>query len=224
MVKRLSTMRETWVLSLGREDSLEKETAAQSSTLAQKIPWTEELGAGYCPWGHKESGRTERLHFQVVLVVKNTPANAGDLRDLGSIPGSGRSPRRGKGTHSSILAWRIPWTEGTGGSVHRTSELDTTEATQHAHMHSQLFIRICMYMPHSQNQAKIYSVQSQNLDFEERTSPRDCKYLYLLFKSLMKYICKLVEQIQNKFCFLSQEFKMSHVEWTISVRKCWQKI
>ena len=25
-------------------------------------PWTEELGAGYCPWGHKESGMTERLH------------------------------------------------------------------------------------------------------------------------------------------------------------------
>ena len=36
--------------------------ATHSSTLAQKIPWTEELGAGYCPWGHKESGTTERLH------------------------------------------------------------------------------------------------------------------------------------------------------------------
>ena len=34
-----------------------------SSTLALKIPWTEELGAGYCPWGHKESGMTEWLHF-----------------------------------------------------------------------------------------------------------------------------------------------------------------
>ena len=34
MVKRLSTMRETWVRSLGREDSLEKETATHSSTLA----------------------------------------------------------------------------------------------------------------------------------------------------------------------------------------------
>ena len=62
MVKRLSTMWETWVRSLGREDSLEKETATHSGTLAQKIPWTEELGAGYCPWGRKESGTTERLH------------------------------------------------------------------------------------------------------------------------------------------------------------------
>ena len=32
------------------------------------------------------------LTSQVVLVVKNLPANAGDLRDMGSIPGSGRSP------------------------------------------------------------------------------------------------------------------------------------
>ena len=36
--------------------------ATHSSTLALKIPWTEELGAGYYPWGHKESGTTERLH------------------------------------------------------------------------------------------------------------------------------------------------------------------
>ena len=34
---------------------------------------------------------------QVVLVVKNLPANAGDARDTGSIPGSGRSPRVGNG-------------------------------------------------------------------------------------------------------------------------------
>ena len=60
-VKCLSTMRETWVRSLSWEDSLEKETATHSSTLALKISWTEELGAGYCPWGRKESGTTERL-------------------------------------------------------------------------------------------------------------------------------------------------------------------
>ena len=62
-VKHLSTMRETWVQSLGWEDSLEKEMATHSITLAWNIPWTEELGAGYCPWDHKESGTTERLHF-----------------------------------------------------------------------------------------------------------------------------------------------------------------
>ena len=44
MVKRLPTMRETWVRSLGREDLLEKELATHSSTLTWKISWTEERG------------------------------------------------------------------------------------------------------------------------------------------------------------------------------------
>ena len=43
-VKRLSTMQETWVPSLGREDPLEKEMSPHSSTIAWKIPWTEEPG------------------------------------------------------------------------------------------------------------------------------------------------------------------------------------
>ena len=42
MVKRLSAMQDTWVLSLGQEDPLEKEMAAHSSSLAWKIPWMEE--------------------------------------------------------------------------------------------------------------------------------------------------------------------------------------
>ena len=44
-------------------------------------------------------------------MVKNLPASAGDG---GSIPGSGRSPGEGNATHSSILAWEIPWTEEPG--------------------------------------------------------------------------------------------------------------
>ena len=43
-VKRLPATQETWVLSLGREDPLEKAMATHSSTLAWKIPWTEEPG------------------------------------------------------------------------------------------------------------------------------------------------------------------------------------
>ena len=57
-VKRLPTMRETWVQSLGQEGLLEKEMATHSSILAWKIPWTEE-SVGYSPWGHKESDMTE---------------------------------------------------------------------------------------------------------------------------------------------------------------------
>ena len=44
MVKRLPAMQETQVRSPGREDLLEKEVAVHSSTLAWKIPWTEEPG------------------------------------------------------------------------------------------------------------------------------------------------------------------------------------
>ena len=53
-------------------------------------------------------------------MVKNPSANAGDVRDSGSIPGSERSPGEGMVTHSSILAWRIPMDRGTWWSiVHR---------------------------------------------------------------------------------------------------------
>ena len=52
---------------------------------------------------------------QVVLVVKNLPTNAGDSRDLGSIPGFGRSPGVGSATHSNILTRKIPWTEEASG-------------------------------------------------------------------------------------------------------------
>ena len=61
-VKRLLAMQETRVRPLGREDPLEKEMAMHSSTLAWKIPWTEEPGS-YSPWGRKELDMTERLHF-----------------------------------------------------------------------------------------------------------------------------------------------------------------
>ena len=44
MVKRLPTIGETWVQSLGQEDPMEKEMATHSSILAWKIPWTEEPG------------------------------------------------------------------------------------------------------------------------------------------------------------------------------------
>ena len=45
---------------------------------------------------------------------KNPPANARDIRDRVSITGSGRSLAGGHATHSSVLAWRIPWTEVPG--------------------------------------------------------------------------------------------------------------
>ena len=52
---------------------------------------------------------------QVAVVVKNLPASAVDAGDLGSIPGSGRSPGGENDIHSIIPAQRIPRTEETGG-------------------------------------------------------------------------------------------------------------
>ena len=61
-VKRLSTMLETWVRSLGQEDPLEKEMASHSRLLTGKSHGQRSL-VGYSPWGRKESDTTERLHF-----------------------------------------------------------------------------------------------------------------------------------------------------------------
>ena len=66
----------------------------------------------------------------MTLVVKNSPANAGDIKDAGLIPGLGRSPGRGTATHSNILAWRILSAEEPGG-LQGCKESDRTEATWH---------------------------------------------------------------------------------------------
>ena len=58
MVKRLSAMQETWVLSLGQEDPLEKEMANHSSALAEKFHGQRSL-IGYSPWGRRESDMIE---------------------------------------------------------------------------------------------------------------------------------------------------------------------
>ena len=50
-------------------------------------------------------------NYLLAPVVKNLPINAGDARDAGSTPGPGRSSEEVMATHSSILAWKIPWTE-----------------------------------------------------------------------------------------------------------------
>ena len=58
----------------------------------------------------KQPGKGWR-HVHGLPVVRNTPADAGDV---GLIPGLGRSPGEGNGNHSRILAWRLPWAEEPG--------------------------------------------------------------------------------------------------------------
>ena len=75
-------------------------------------------------WIHITAG------FQVVLVVKNLPASAGDLREVGSIPGLGRSPGDGHGKPLWYFCLENPMDRGAWqATVHRVTELDTTDAT-----------------------------------------------------------------------------------------------
>ena len=90
MVKRLSTMRETWVQSLGGEDLLEKEMQPTPVFLPGKSHGGRSL-VGYSPWGLKELDMTEQLH------ISDGKASACNMGDLGLFPGSGVSPGEGNG-------------------------------------------------------------------------------------------------------------------------------
>ena len=82
---------------------------------SRRTSWSKEA----CDWlalGQLLSDNHERQASQVVLVVKNPPANAGDVREAGAIFLGQEDPmEEGTASHSSILVWRIPWTEGPGG-------------------------------------------------------------------------------------------------------------
>ena len=138
-------MQETWVRSLGWEDPLEKEMATHSSILAWVIPWTEEAGRLYSPWGHKELDTTQQLKQQKQhqgirrlpddSAGKESACNAGDT---GSIDRS----------WVQKIPWRRAWqptpaflpseSHGqrslVGYSSQGCKESDATEVTQHARM------------------------------------------------------------------------------------------
>ena len=104
MVKNLPAVQETWVRSLGWEESLEKGMAIHSSILAWKIPWTvqsiesQRVGHDWVTFTETEPGLGKTMgkerSFLHSSVGKAWACNVGDL---GSIPGSGRSPGEGNG-------------------------------------------------------------------------------------------------------------------------------
>ena len=69
-------------------------------------------------------------------MVKNPPANAGDARDVSLIPGSGRYPEVEIAMCSSILAWKMLWTEEPGGLQSMGSQRVLSAYTQY----------ICIYI------------------------------------------------------------------------------
>ena len=71
---------------------------------------------------------------QVVLVVKNPPATVGDIRDSGSIPGSGRSPGRGQGNPLQYSCLKNPMDRGDWRAlVHRVTQRQTRLKRTHRH-------------------------------------------------------------------------------------------
>ena len=65
----------------------------------------------------------------MVLMEKNPPAKAGDVTEVARYLGREDPLEKGMATHSSILAWRILWTQEPGGLQSRGPESDTTAAT-----------------------------------------------------------------------------------------------
>ena len=133
MEKNLPAMQETQVQSLGWEDALEKGMAIHSSILAWRIPWTEDPGR-LQSMGSQRIGQdlVTITHSyllrasQVALIVMNLPAKVGDVRDVGSIPGSGRSPRGGHSNPLQYSCLESPMDRGVWqAQVHRVSKSQT---------------------------------------------------------------------------------------------------
>ena len=75
---------------------------------------------------------------QVALVISNTPANAGDLRDAGSILGSGGSPGGGHGNPLQYSCLENPHRQRSlAATVHEVAQSDTTEQLSTAHSRSE---------------------------------------------------------------------------------------
>ena len=103
---------ETWIWFLDWKDPLEEEMASCSSVFAWRIPWTEEPGGLQSIRSHRVTHNWSNLACTpwaslVAKIVKNLPAMQ---KTQDQFLGQEDSLEKGMATHSSILAWRIPWT------------------------------------------------------------------------------------------------------------------
>ena len=84
-------------------------------------------------------------YFMDFLSGSDGKVSAYSAGDLGSTPGSGRSPGEGMAIHSSILAWKIPWTEEPGGLQSMgTKELNTTWWLKQQHVLNASLSLLCI--------------------------------------------------------------------------------
>ena len=91
--------------SLGGEEPLRRER------LSMPVFWPGEFHGLYSIWDCNESDTTEQLSLHLGFLCESVgKESACSVGDLGSIPGLGRPPGEGMAAHSSVMAWRIPWT------------------------------------------------------------------------------------------------------------------
>ena len=121
MVKNLPAMWDTWVQSLGGKDPLEREMATYSSVLAWEIPWTEDPG-GLQSTGSQRVGPNRVTNTFTFIHHWGLPWWLSSKKNLPVMQetqvqslGQEDSPGERNGNPSSILAWRIPWTEEPDG-------------------------------------------------------------------------------------------------------------
>ena len=150
MVKKLPAVWETWVWSLGWEDPLEEGLAAHSNILAWRISWMEEPGrlqsmasqrVGH-DWPQKQQ-HTYMWGFLAAQMVKSLPAMQETwVWSLGQVD----PLEKGMATFSSILTWRIPWTEEPGGLQSMGSQrvwhnwMTNTHTHTHIHTHTHTMV------------------------------------------------------------------------------------
>ena len=124
-------MQETWVRSLTWEDTLEEVMITYSSILAWRIPM--DRGAwwatvhGVSTSQTRLSDKAQHMGYkrasQVILVVKDLSASAGDVRDLGWIPGLVRSPGEGNGNLLQYSCLKNPVDRGAWrATIHKVTK------------------------------------------------------------------------------------------------------
>ena len=112
-----SVIWDTWAPSLGQEIPWRRAWLPTAVFLPEEFHG-QRSPVGYSPWDHKKSDTTEGLtHTSLLcrLSGKQSAWNAGDIRDMGSIPGLEYPLEEDVATHFSVLSWEISKTEEPGG-------------------------------------------------------------------------------------------------------------
>ena len=157
---------------------------------------------------------------QVALAIKNLHANA-DLREMGLIPGLGRSPARVMAAHSSILAWKTPWTEEPSGLQsrvrHNSSNLSAAQNSIKAY--KKLVIKIATTMDlsdasvvkalHSMHEVWVWSLDREQVDHVTQQKKKK--------KVCMQNSYKLLVRMQNGITTLL-DFSSFFKSWKKSKR------